>query len=182
MSKNININSKVKYIYPDYFSAMKDNYFQPVKWCSPSESDEVFMIAGEYNVKSVKRKLFFWEEYELSNINEFINGAFLQLSEFVQSCPYKVCEYVIFNPKCSIKESEYITMISKIHSRRHYKIKEIINDYYILIDSTCLNNRDDLNDLPQETKQLIRKYPNMVKNYCQNILIPYRWIDFKSIS
>lgn len=121
---------------------------QPERWSEPLTLGQGYMmghasmLAGRYvvldrSVNNVGRNAYTLIEAG-HGFGPCLSGEdFLVLDKDVENCPYQVGDKVLFRPKCSDLEVEYLTVDEEWNLRNPdtvHEVRGIINNYYIVID------------------------------------------------
>lgn len=162
--EKITMGDRVRWVYPNYFIAMKCDYSQKIYWGNPEDNRENLMIGGEYEVIGIERDQIFFKMYKLNHCNISVTRKFIIKSTKDTTCPFQMNDEVFFRPKCSKKEAKYIEMANPtLNLNQKYKIVKIINNYYVVLNMPY----------PDEWKQY------MPEDQIEDISIPFRWIDLE---
>lgn len=144
----INIGDKVKVVPHSYIGRAKGGLNQRHAWRVESiDEGSDIMLGGVYEVLAIEKGPSGFAHGANTNFYKLIPGDDNSgiVSEFnvilldeVELCQLKIGDVVVFRPKCSPQDLEYLKAMGACYSLsnpdKEHKITGILNDYYIFID------------------------------------------------
>lgn len=154
------IADKVKVIPSSYIDLSKTFLNYRETWNKVNtERDEHLMLGGEYTIRSVENTTIgiFYKLIEGGTNNSGkASERQIKLANNVMSCPFHVGDRVVFSPKCSEEDIQYLEALgygvrASDPPAKEHKVTAILNDYYVFVDVPKNDPRS----------------------------FPFRWIDFE---
>jgi len=130
----------IERVIPDsYINLCKHSMNNQSAWKpSTGPNDENAMLGGRYVVRAVHETetgVF----YDLTfNKNDSWPHHFVVLDKYVENCPFRVGDKVVYRPKClmgvDLRMLEAGWGYSLHNPNQIYEVRYVLNDYYIFVD------------------------------------------------
>jgi hypothetical protein len=143
----IKLGDKVKVIPHSYIDlAKRDLHQQHALEEASAEEGKSIMLGGVYQVLAIEQEFspltkkvtgVFYKLIPGDSKAGNISGSFLLPLNEVELCPFKVNDLILFRPKCSQQDLEYLKILDSLGLNdrdKVHKATSILNDYYIFID------------------------------------------------
>jgi hypothetical protein len=143
----IDVGDKVKVIPRSYVGRAKSDLNQRHAWEVSNEEGTHIMLGGIYKVLAIEQSPSAFAQGANVNFYKLIPGntGSETISELnvlpvheVELCQFKVGDAVVFRPKCTPQDLEYLKALDDYYGLsdldKEHKVTDILNDYYIFVD------------------------------------------------
>lgn len=137
------LNDLVRVIPRSYVDLSKSFFNDPRKWQDfDSQEDNVVMLGGEYNILSIQKSGGrTWYKLLQNNPNNeaMVSDSLIVKSGDLRKCPFQVGDKVIFHPKCSMQDEQFLVSgleepYGLLDRRKLHDVTCVLNDYFIFVD------------------------------------------------